>query len=169
MFPESRLYPSSITVMVFAISVLILLSKMNLQIVEELNQKLYDQRQFLSNVIDLNPNFIYAHDQKGRYTLVNQSYAGIMGIRKEDMIGKTDDDLYPLQQKAKETINPEKCCDKRLIKEESITTISGEVLWVQTSKIPLKTAESESILLAVSTDITERKQYEDEIKISSQS
>ena len=164
MFPESKLYPSSVTVLVFAISVLILLSKMNLQIVEELNQKLYDQRQFLSNVIDLNPNFIYAHDQKGRYTLVNQSYAGIMGIRKEDMIGKTDDDLYPLQQKAKETIIPEKCCDKRVIKEESITTISGEVLWVQTSKIPLKTAESESILLAVSTDITERKQYEDEIR-----
>ena len=164
MFPESKLYPSSITVLVFAISVLILLSKMNLQIVEELNQKLYDQRQFLSNVIDLNPNFIYAHDQKGRYTLVNQSYAGIMGIRKEDMIGKTDDDIYSLQQKAKETIIPEKCCDKRVIKEESITTISDEVLWVQTSKIPLKTAESESILLAVSTDITERKQYEDEIR-----
>ena len=137
---------------------------MNLQIVEELNQKLYDQRQFLSNVIDLNPNFIYAHDQKGRYTLVNQSYAGIMGISKEDMIGKTDDDIYSLQQKAKETTIPEKCCDKRVIKEESITTISDEVLWVQTSKIPLKTAESESILLAVSTDITERKQYEDEIR-----
>ena len=163
-FPESRLYPSSITVLVFAISVLILLSKMHLQIVEEMNQKLYDQRQFLSNVIDLNPNFIYAHDQKGRYTLVNQSYAGIMGINKEDIIGKTDDEIYPIQQKAKENINREKCCDKRVIKEESITTISGEVLWVQTSKVPLKTPESQSIILAVSTDITERKQYEDEVK-----
>ena len=47
MFPESRLYPSSITVMVFAISVLILLSQMHLANRKELNQKLYDQRQFL--------------------------------------------------------------------------------------------------------------------------
>ena len=101
-----------------------------------MNQKLYDQRQFLSNVIDLNPNYIYAHDEKGRYTLVNQSYAGIMGISKEEMIGKTDDDIYTLQKKAKETINPEKCCDKLLIREESITTISGEVIWVQTFKVP---------------------------------
>ena len=38
------------------------------------------KRQFLINVIDLNPNFIYAHDQKGRYTLVNQSYAGIWAL-----------------------------------------------------------------------------------------
>ena len=88
-----------------------------------------------------------------------------MGISKEEMIGKTDDDIYHLQQKAKETTDPGKYDrDKRLIKEESITAISGEVLWVQTFKIPLKTDESESMLLAVSTDITERKQYEDEIK-----
>ncbi len=167
MFPESRLYPSAITVLIFAISVLILLSKLHLQIVGEMNQKLYDQRQFLSDVINLNPNYIYAQDQHGRYTLVNQSYALIMGISSEEMIGKTDDDINLLQQNVRENSDREKWmlndCDKRLVKEESITAISGEVLWVQTSKIPITMDDSEMVL-AVSTDITERKQHEDEIK-----
>ena len=167
MFPEFKLYPSSVTVLVFALSVLILFSKLHLQIVGEMNQKLYDQRQFLSDVINLNPNYIYAQDQHGRYTLVNQSYALIMGISSEEMIGKTDDDINLLRQKVRENSDREKWmlndCDKRLVKEESITAISGEVLWVQTSKIPITMDDSEMVL-AVSTDITERKQHEDEIK-----
>lgn len=168
MFPESRLYPSSITVMVFAISVLILLSKMNLQIVEALNQKLYDQRQFLSEVIDLNPNFIYAIDKEGRYTLVNQSYAKVMGHSKEELIGKIDEDFlvdrYETGQKGYQEMERFTDWDKTFIREESITSKSGEMIWVQTSKVPLETPESQSILLAVSTDITERKQYEEKVK-----
>ncbi|TKI53587.1 sensor domain-containing diguanylate cyclase [Lysinibacillus mangiferihumi] len=49
------------------------------------------------------------------------------------------------------------------IKEEAITSASGEVVWVQTVKVPIHINDS-ATLLAVSTDITERKRYEDEIK-----
>ncbi|WP_394232304.1 putative bifunctional diguanylate cyclase/phosphodiesterase [Niallia oryzisoli] len=167
LFPESRLYPSSITVMVFAIALLILVSRMHLQVVGEMNNKLTEQRKFLSQVIDLNPNYIYAYDQNGRYTLVNQAYANILGLNTHEMIGKTDNDIFPFPDDSRHKAQNETWImndgSKQFIREESITSRTGAVIWVQTSKIPIKSEESD-ILLAVSTDITERKQYEDEIK-----
>jgi len=167
MFPNTRLYPSSIAVLVFAISILILSSRMHLEIVKTMNKKLYEQKQFLFKVIDLNPNYIYAQDENGRYTLMNKSYAQLMGMSFQDMIGKTDTDLLI------DLTNEEECFDlekdmfklpeKHFIKEEAITAASGDVIWVQTVKVPIQLHDS-STLLAVSTDITERKQYEDEIK-----
>ncbi|MFJ7665764.1 EAL domain-containing protein [Lysinibacillus sp. NPDC097195] len=167
MFPSSRLYPSSIAILVFAISILILSSRMHLAIVNNMNKKLYEQKQFLFRVIDLNPNYIYAQDENGRYTLMNKSYAQLMGFSFQDMLGKTDGDLLAELTDEEECIDREKKTfklpEKHFIKEEAITTASGEVVWVQTVKVPIQLNER-SALLAVSTDITERKQYEDDIK-----
>ncbi|MFJ7664001.1 putative bifunctional diguanylate cyclase/phosphodiesterase [Lysinibacillus sp. NPDC097162] len=167
MFPSSRLYPSSIAVLVFAISILILSSRMHLEIVNNMNKRLYEQKQFLFRVIDLNPNYIYAQDENGRYTLMNKSYAQLMGMSFQDMIGKTDTDLLIDLSDEEDSLDQEKGMfklpEKHFIKEEAITAASGEVVWVQTVKVPIHLHES-STLLAVSTDITERKQYEDEIK-----
>lgn len=166
MLPSARLYPSSIALLVYALSILILSSRMHLNIVNNMNKKLYDQWKFLYQVIDLNPNYIYAQDENGRYLLMNQSYAQLMGKNIRDMIGKTDDDIN--KDSIKETPFAHQEIDshklgKFSIIEESITAATGEERWVQTVKVPIHLNES-SALLAVSTDITERKQYEDEIK-----
>ena len=80
MFPSNQdCTQVRLPILVFAISVLILSSRMNLEIVRNMNKKLSEQKKFLFHVIDLNPNYIYAQDENGRYTLVNQSYAGLMG------------------------------------------------------------------------------------------
>ncbi|WP_162212717.1 sensor domain-containing protein [Lysinibacillus contaminans] len=167
MFQTSRLFPSSIAILVFAISVLILSVRMHLNIVNNMNKKLNEQKKFLFQVIDLNPNYIYANDEIGRYTLMNKSYAKLMGMNIQDMIGKTDDDIdrdtfVEKQSDDKET-DQYKLQQKVFIREESITAASGEEIWVQTVKVPINLNDS-SAVLAVSTDITERKQYEDEIK-----
>ncbi|KAA0955524.1 EAL domain-containing protein [Sporosarcina sp. ANT_H38] len=167
MLPSTRLFPSSIALLVYALSILILSSRMHLDIVNNMNKKLSEQKKFLFQVIDLNPNYIYAQDENGRYTLMNQSYAQLMGRDIQDMIGKTDYDIQKDKFVGKKTPNQEndlfKLPEKRFMREESVTAASGEVLWVQTIKVPININDS-SALLAVSTDITERKQYEDEIK-----
>ena len=167
MFPSTRLYPSSIASLVFAISILILSSRMHLDIVNNMNKKLSEQKKFLFQVIDLNPNYIYAQDENGRYTLMNQSYAQLMGWDIQDMVEKTDYDIQKDKFVEKKTTNQEndllKLPEKLFIREESITSASGEVIWLQTVKVPIN-INDRSGLLAVSTDITERKQYEDEIK-----
>ena len=167
MFPSARLYPSSIALLVYAISILILSSRMHIDIVNNMNKKLNEQKKFLFQVIDLNPNYIYAQDENGRYTLMNKSYAQLMGMSIQDMIGKTNYDIHTDPFVEGDIVNQEKVifelAENNFIREESITAASGEEIWVQTVKVPIHMNDS-SALLAVSTDITERKQYEDEIK-----
>ena len=167
MIPSTKLYPSSIALLVYALSILILSSRMHLDIVNKMNKELKEQKKFLFQVIDLNPNYIYAQDEKGRYTLMNQSYAKLMGMNIKDMIGKTDYDLQ--KDSLSETPNTEqanrsfKLTEKVFIREESVIAASGEKIWIQTVKVPIH-SNQDSAMLAVSTDITERKHYEDEIK-----
>ncbi|PYF08293.1 sensor domain-containing protein [Ureibacillus chungkukjangi] len=167
MFSTTRLYPSSIAVLVFAVSLLILASRMHIKIVNNMNKKLNEQKKFLFQVIDLNPNYIYAQDKFGRYTLLNQSYAQLMGMDIQAMIGKSDAELQINQNEKKKNLTLEynmvNSQEKLFIREESLTAATGEKIWVQTAKVPINFNEG-SACLAVSTDITERKQYEDEIK-----
>ena len=51
------------------------------------------QESFLRQVLDINPNFIFAKDRAGRFTLVNQAVADTYGTTVEDLIGKTDADF----------------------------------------------------------------------------
>lgn len=166
MFPETRLFPSAISVMVFAISVLILSTKMHVEIVNSMNNSIDQQRKFLRTVIDLNPNYIYARDEEGRYSLVNLSYAKLFGMKTEDMIGKTEYDIQENENQAREIIQQDKAVFNSLkgvsIPEEVIIDKEGNRKWLQTSKIPITTDKS-TILLGVATDITERMQYENEL------
>ncbi|MDN4491956.1 sensor domain-containing protein [Ureibacillus aquaedulcis] len=167
MFPAAKLYPSSIALLVYALSTLIISSRMHLEIVNNMNNRLNEQKNFLFQVIDLNPNYIYARDKKGRYTLLNQAYAQLKGMNIQDMIGKSDYEIQKKEFGEKQTFDQSenlfKPTKENFIREEAITAASGEVIWVQTVKVPISINASSSIL-AVSTDITERKQHEDEIK-----
>lgn len=129
--------------------------------------KLLSQKSFLFKVIDLNPNYIYAKDQYGRYSLINQSYAQLVGRNIQDIIGKTDEELKAEIVANGKTIHEgvllKTLPETVFIKEELLTDFVGEKMWVQTVKVPIQVKHHNKVL-AVSTNITERKQFEDEIK-----
>ncbi|MFD2803397.1 EAL domain-containing protein [Litchfieldia salsa] len=166
MYPEAKLFPSAVAVLVFAISLLILSNRMHLNIVKEMNNELDQQRTFLRNVIDLNPNYIYAKDQEGRYSLANLSFAKLYGKEIDEIIGKTEFDIQDDKLLAKEIFQRDQTILAEskgvMIPEEVIIDKKGNIRWLQTSKIPIKTNET-TVLLGVSNDITERKYHEDEI------
>ena len=58
-------------------------------------EALEKERAFLRQVIDIDPNFIFAKDREGRFTLVNQAVADAYGTTVEGLIGKTDADFNP--------------------------------------------------------------------------
>jgi two-component system, cell cycle sensor histidine kinase and response regulator CckA len=123
------------------------------------------QRAFLRQIIDLDPNFIFAKDSFGAFTLVNQAVADAYGTKVEDLIGKTDADFNSnhnevefFRQKDLEVIDS---LQPRFIAEERITDANGQVRWLQTVKIPIVGANGKaSQVLGVSTDITLRKRIE---------
>jgi PAS domain-containing protein len=49
----------------------------------------------LLKVIDNTSAVIYMRDNDGRYLLVNRQYEQLFGIRRQDIVGLTDHDLFP--------------------------------------------------------------------------
>jgi PAS domain S-box-containing protein len=57
---------------------------------KQAEETLEKQRAFLRRLIDIDPNFIFAKEREGRFTLVNRAVADAYGTTVEDLLGKTD-------------------------------------------------------------------------------
>jgi PAS domain S-box-containing protein len=132
-------------------------------------EALEKERSFLRQVIDTDPNFIFAKDREGRFTLANEAVADAYGTTVDNLIGKTDADFNPNQQEVEsfrqmdlEVIDT---LQERFIPEERITNGHGRVRWLQTVKRPIIERDgSAKQVLGASTDITQRKKTEIELR-----
>jgi PAS domain S-box-containing protein len=128
--------------------------------------ELAEQRTFFRTVIDTNPNFIFAKDLNGYFTLANKAVAEAYGTTIDEIVGKSDeffnknteqvkrfreDDMFVLRE------------GKMLSKiEEEVTDSKGATRYLQTVKCPIFDDHGKPIyILGVSTDITERKLAEE--------
>jgi len=133
--------------------------------------ELAKQRAFLRQVIDLNPNFIFAKDRAGRFTLVNHALADAFGKRVEDLIGKRDGDLSPdqaeLDRFRTDDLEVMNSLQEKFIAEETLTNHKGEVRWLQTVKRPILADDgTANQILGIATDITARKKAEEALSKS---
>jgi two-component system, LuxR family, sensor kinase FixL len=136
---------------------------------KRVEEALEKERAFLRQVIDIDPNFIFAKDREGRFTLVNQAVADAYGTTVEDLIGKTDADFNPNREEVEffhrmdlEVIDT---LHERFIPEEHLTDAQGILRWLQTVKRPIVDNDgSANQILGASTDITLRKNAEAELQ-----
>jgi PAS domain S-box-containing protein len=56
---------------------------------------LRESRKFLAELIEYSEAVILVKDIKGRYELVNHKYEEVMGLKREDVIGHTAEELFP--------------------------------------------------------------------------
>src|SRR5262245_30523565 len=130
---------------------------------------LEQERKFLRQVIDIDPNLIFAKDREGHFTLANKAVADIYGTTVDDLLGKTDTDFNRnhheidfFRQIDREVIDK---MQERFIPEERLTDSQGNVHWVQTVKRPIfAESGSEVQVLGASTDITRRRATELELQ-----
>jgi len=131
--------------------------------------ELAEQRSFLRQVIDLNPNFVFAKDGNGCFTLVNQAIADAYGCTVEELVGKTEADfntnlesVESLHRDDLEVINK---LEEKFIPEQMITDASGQARWLQTIKRPILTPDGTADqVLEIATDITARKTVESALR-----
>jgi PAS domain S-box-containing protein len=137
--------------------------------IKRAQESLDQQRAFLRKVIDINPNFIFAKDRAGRFTLANQAVAEAYGVNVEDLIGRTDAELNPRRQEVeffrRMDLEVMTTLQDRFIPEERLTDAKGKVRWLQTVKRPIVDSDGVATqVLGTSTDITQRKTTEMELQ-----
>ena len=132
--------------------------------------ELEQQRSFLRNVIDVSPSIIFVKDYNGRFVLVNPSAAKLYNTTIEALIGKTDADFNPIRKEVNDFLAADRqviTSGEMLFVEEPVTNPTGEVHWLQTTKVPIISADGKAkYVLGVAADITERKEAEAALRAS---
>jgi PAS domain S-box-containing protein len=128
-------------------------------------ESLEKERAFLRQVIDTDPNFIFAKDREGRFTLANKAVADAYGTTVDNLIGKSDADFNSnrdeVQSFRKMDLDVLDTLQEQFIAEERITDSKGQVRWLQTVKRPIIERDgSAKQVLGASTDITQHRQAE---------
>lgn len=129
-------------------------------------EELRESQQLLQAVIDNSAAVIYVKDLEGRYLMVNRRYSQIFHMSAEDIVGKSDHDLF-----AKDMADAFRDMDRRvaaaespLIEEETARLDDGLHTYVSV-KCPLRDRQGRVYgIFGISTDITDRKQAEDALR-----
>jgi PAS domain S-box-containing protein len=124
-----------------------------------------DQNTFYQILINNIPVSIYFKNEDLKYKIVNYEYAKSYNLEKEDIIGKTDIEIFDRELAVfNETIDRQvMITQKPIIEEEIYYNFTDMKVWVLTSRVPAYNSESKCIgLIVVSQDITYRKAHETE-------
>ena len=127
---------------------------------KRMEELLSNERDLIQTLLENQPDFIYFKNNEARFHRVSNRFCDFFGRTKEDIIGKTDLDLFP-EEIAKKTyeedMNIIKTGTPLINKEESAAGT-----WVLTTKMPWFNKKGDIIgLFGISRDITERKRTEE--------
>lgn len=146
----------------------VLASVRNISDQRQREEQLRQERAFLRQIIDINPNLIFAKNREGQFILVNQAVADIYGSSTDDMIGKTDADFNSNREEViafrRADLDVMDSLQQAVILDEPITDATGKLHWLQTVKVPIleKNGRADHVL-GTSTDVSERKRVELEL------
>ncbi|NRD67826.1 PAS domain-containing protein [Corallococcus exiguus] len=125
--------------------------------VHEHEQALRSRERRLQEILDHAPAAIYAKDASGRYLFINRPFESISGHEREEVLGRSDLDLFP-----RETAERFRYNDRRVLAAKTPLVFDEEVLQpdgthlYHTMKFPLPSVVQGEpwALCGVSTDIT---------------
>jgi two-component system, sporulation sensor kinase A len=130
-----------------------------------------EQKNYLHQIINESPNYIYAVDWTGKFVLVNKAYANFYGKTPEELLYKTEEMLYERKAEWQEELQDNRRVirtnKKRVFGERPLKDKNGTTRFVQLQKIPVHSiGEQMPHVLCIATDITERKVTEELLRKS---
>ncbi|MFA6378860.1 MAG: ATP-binding protein [Candidatus Omnitrophota bacterium] len=117
------------------------------------------QRAILNNISDM----AWLKDRDGRFLAVNEAFARASGAGQEEMIGKTDLDIYPKELAEKYRADDAEVMrlGQRKSVEENFKDAKGNMLWIETVKTPVRNASGEIMgTTGIARDISQHRKEE---------
>jgi PAS domain S-box-containing protein len=133
---------------------------------KQTEQALRASQQLLQSVMDNIPQAVFWKDQDLRYLGCNQAFAEDAGLATpQHIVGKTDYDMPWTAQAEAYRADDHLVMESGTAKinyEEAQTTPTGDLIWLRTSKVPMRDAEGKvTAVLGMYEDITERREAEE--------
>ena len=137
------------------------------EIAERMTRELSDQKKFSEDLVERNPNPMFRKDVEGRYVSFNRAWERLTGRKREDWIGKRNEDVH-LQDQSERYVEQDRDLithpDRVDRQETKITAVDGRVIDVIVSKAAVRRADGtvEGIIGTI-TDFSEAKRLAEEL------
>jgi PAS domain S-box-containing protein len=124
--------------------------------------------EFLYGLVNALPTPVFVKDDQHRWIILNEAYCRFMGYSFEQLVGKSDFDFFPRDEAATFWAKDDIVfrTGETNENEERFTDAAGHLHIILTRKSRHVDATDRPILIGVITDITERKQMEEELRRS---
>jgi two-component system, NtrC family, sensor kinase len=144
---------------------MVLSLKTHLSELQSAEKTLKEQQQLLKTVLDATPDFVFLQDADSIYRSANKSFCDLVSSQEEEIIGKTDFDLFPKSRSERYFREDQEILEsgKPLFKEYKISGREG-TKWLHIVKIPVYEADGKIRgLLCSGRDITELKRVQEQL------
>ena len=133
---------------------------------KKLQQTVKSQQHLLNAVLDNADAYIYMKDIDRTFQYVNSKVANLFGDTPENIIGKKDTEVLPIEVAEHFHLSDQKVFEtnKKQIIEESSEDERGELRHYISTKIPYQLEEGVPSLIGFSTDVTELYALKEEFK-----
>jgi len=135
------------------------------ELVAERTRELEMESTLLNTVFDAIPDVLFCKDLELNHIRVNQRYADLFDLRREDVLGRRDTEFLGVPE---QTLRDWKTCDTKVINEQQTIIIEelvpdsdGVMYTFETIKTPLIQNGKTFGLLGIARDISVRKKIEE--------
>ena len=132
------------------------------QRVQARTSELRQQARYLRTLIDMLPMWAWFKDTQSRYLAANQATADACGLPAENMVGKSDEELWPQElAQAYRSDDADVMISRQRKTAEEPVAVGGGTVWMETYKAPVLDEDGTVLgTVGVARNISDRKATE---------
>jgi len=131
---------------------------------KRVEEALAESRNFLDEIIDNVGDPMFVKEQQYRWVLVNKAMCAFMGRSRQELLGKTDFELFPESEAGRFRASDERILVSGMeyVNEEPFTDAQGTVHIIAAKKTLYTDKNGDRFIVGIIRDITEQKRAEEE-------
>jgi PAS domain S-box-containing protein len=130
--------------------------------IEQMENALAESEKRLQDILNRAPSVVYVKDRQGRYSFVNRHFERLSGFKREEVLNRTDFELFPRDVALQSVSNDRKALGMAVpLETEEVAPVGSEMHTFISAKFPLCDPQGQAYAICgISTDINARKMVE---------